>query len=145
MLSLKKACIFLLMFCLLISLAARSQTVFVMISGIRSSSGQIIISAFKDDKSFEEEKPFYSKKFDKGKMEDGTLFVKFTMPPGTYGLCLLDDENGDSVMNYSFLGLPKEGFGFSNYYLTKLSRPKLDEFDFVLDKEAKVLMRVKYM
>ena len=67
------------------SVTLRSQTVNIMITGIRSSSGQVIVSAFKDDESFEKEKPFFSKKFDKSKMENGTILVRLTLPPGTYG------------------------------------------------------------
>lgn len=73
--------------------------------------------------------------------------VKFDLPPGTYGLALLDDENNDDKMNYSFIGLPKEGFGFSNYYLSGLFKPKFEVFKFTVlkDQKQKVQMKIRYM
>lgn len=46
---------------------------------------------------------------------DGGLSVLFSdLPPGEYALALFHDENGDNVFDKGFLGLPLEGFGFSN-------------------------------
>jgi uncharacterized protein (DUF2141 family) len=129
------------------SLTVRAQNIEVVITGIRSTQGQIIIGIFKDDKSFREEKPYMSKKFEKREILNGEMIVKFSLNPGIYGFSLLDDENNDDKMNYSFIGIPREGFGFSNYYHTGLTRPKFDVFKFLLNKNQnqKILMRIKYM
>jgi len=34
--------------------------------------------------------------------------------PGAYAITLLDDKNGNGEMDTGILGIPKEGFGFSN-------------------------------
>ncbi len=50
-------------------------------------------------------------------------------------------------MNYSLIGIPIEGFGFSDYYHTGLKRPEFDEFCFVLknNQNQRILCRIKYM
>ena len=50
-------------------------------------------------------------------------------------------------MDYNFLGIPKEGFGFSNYYHTGLTKPKLNSFAFEVleNKNTKVEVKMKYM
>ena len=59
---------------------------------------------------------------------------------------MLDDENNDTEMEYNWVGIPQEGFGFSDYYHTGLSRPVLADFDFVLGEEGKaVTMKIRYM
>ncbi len=58
---------------------------------------------------------------------------------------LLDDENADGEMEYSWIGLPREGYGFSNYYHTGLIKPSFYDFDFILGKKNKfVQVKMKY-
>jgi uncharacterized protein (DUF2141 family) len=73
--------------------------------------------------------------------------VRFTLEPGIYGLSLLDDENSNGKMEYNFLGIPKEGFGFSDYYHKGLKRPKFESFKFSIDKgqTKKLTVRIRYM
>lgn len=140
-----KGIIFLLFF--IGSLTVKAQNIEVLITGIRSTNGQITIGIFKDDRSYQEEKTFLTKTFKKTGISKGQMVVKFDLEPGTYGLTLLDDENNDGKMNYSFFGIPQEGFGFSNYEYSGLRKPKFDVFKFVLNKnqKLKIIMKVIYM
>jgi uncharacterized protein (DUF2141 family) len=36
------------------------------------------------------------------------------LPPGDYGIAAIHDENSNAKLDKSFLGIPKEGFGFAN-------------------------------
>jgi len=49
-------------------------------------------------------------------------------------------------MEYNFLGIPKEGFGFSDYYHTGITRPKFDDFRFtvVQGQDIKIKVRMRY-
>lgn len=124
-----------------------TQNVEVNVTGIRNNKGFIIISVFKDQATFEKEKPFLSKKFSKKEMNDAQLMAKFNLEEGVYGFALLDDENGDSKMEYSFLGIPQEGFGFSNYYHTGFTRPKFEAFKLNISTEvlSKSKIKIRYM
>ncbi len=52
------------------------------------------------------------------------LSVLFSdLPPGEYALALFHDEDGDNVFDKGFLGLPLEGFGFSNDATVFFSAP----------------------
>jgi uncharacterized protein (DUF2141 family) len=50
-------------------------------------------------------------------------------------------------MNYALPCIPKEGFGFSNFYLTKLKRPKFDTFSFEVkaDTHITIVCRMRYL
>lgn len=136
-----------LLFCMLFTPNELSQNVEVNVTNIRNNKGYIIISAFKNQASFEKEKPFFSKKFDKKEMKNNQLTVKFQLEEGVYGFALLDDENSDAKMNYSFLGIPEEGFGFSNYYHTGFTKPKMEAFKLQINKNVinKSIMKIRYM
>ena len=124
-----------------------TQNVEVRVTGIRNNKGFIIISIFKDQVTFAKEKPFMSKKFDKKEMRENNLLAKFHLEEGIYGFALLDDENNNAKMEYSFLGIPEEGFGFSNYYHTGFTRPKFESFKLEINKQVlnKSTMKIRYM
>jgi uncharacterized protein (DUF2141 family) len=122
------------------------QNVEVFIHSFRSSEGHVIVSVFKDNQSFQEEKPFMTKTLKKSDIVNGILKTSLILPAGVYGMALLDDENSDKVMKYNLLGMPLEGFGFSNYVHKGFSRPVLSDFDFTVseNKPCKVVMTVQY-
>jgi len=132
---------------LLPAVTLNAQDVEVVITGIRAEKGQIVIGVFKDNESFRKEESFLEKRFVKNGISNGEMRVKFTLEPGIYGLSLLDDENSDGKMEYNFARLPKEGFGFSDYYHTGLTRPKFDSFKFSIDQSRKrtITVRIRYL
>ena len=135
---------------LLLLLPARSgnsQTVEVIIIGIRSEKGQIVIGVFKDDESFQKEESFMEKRFVKSGISKREMRVQFSLETGIYGLSLLDDENSNGKMEYNFLGIPKEGFGFSDYYHKGIKKPKFDSYKFSINKDQtkRITIRIRYM
>ncbi len=137
----------LLLFMICPAMTVNAQKMEVVITGIRSAEGQMAIGIFTDNESFQKEKAFMEKKFKKADISNGEMRVQFSLEPGTYGFALLDDENSNGIMEYNFLGMPKEGFGFSDYYHTGLLKPKFDSFSFTLiDGQTKtVTIRVRYI
>lgn len=113
----------------------------------RSKKGQIAIGIYKDDYGFQNSKSFLNKRFPKTDMMNGKIVVKFNLEPGIYGIALLDDESMDAKMDYNFIGIPKEGFGFSNYYHTGLTKPHFDKFKFEVKPNTlkKIEIKVRYL
>jgi uncharacterized protein (DUF2141 family) len=139
--------LFLFLLMLLLSLHLSAQNIEVLITGIRSEKGKIQLKVYKDDKSFQSDQHFKVYQIPKTESRNGQLIYKLTLPPGIYGMALLDDENADGEMNYNFVGFPKEGFGFSNFYLTAMAKPKFEAFQFRVQSgtQYKVNMKIKYM
>ena len=138
---------FLKILLLLILPGMNAQNVEVIITGIRTEKGQIVIGVFKDDESFKKEESFLEKRFVKNGISNGEMRVHFSLETGIYGLSLMDDENSNGKMEYKFLGIPKEGFGFSDYYHTGFTKPKFDSFKFSINKDQikKITIRIRYM
>lgn len=125
----------------------KENSISIKISGIRSKEGNLLIGIYKDNKSFEKEKSFRNVKVTKQSFANGSVIAKIELEDGEYGLALLDDENGNGKMDYNFIGIPKEGFGFSNYYHTGLLRPHFDVFKFRHQKNQtkNIEIKVKYI
>ena len=49
------------------------------------------------------------------------------LPAGDYAVSALHDEDGDGVMDTGFLGIPLEGYGFSQVKKVPLGRPPFDD------------------
>ena len=127
--------------------ALTAQNITVNISGIRAEKGQLVIGVFKDSETYQKEKPFVNEIFPKIKIQGEAMSMQFSLEPGVYGLCLLDDENNNGKMEYNFLGMPKEGFGFSDYYHKGITKPKFDSFKFTLNKDQNktITIKVRYI
>jgi uncharacterized protein (DUF2141 family) len=139
--------IMILLLLLLPSMNLNAHNIEVLITGIRAEKGQIAIGVFKDDETFQKEEASLNLKFVKNVISNGEMRVQFSLEPGIYGLSLLDDVNSNGKMEYSFLGVPKEGFGFSDYYHKGFIKPKFDSFKFSIDKDQikRITIRIRYM
>jgi len=130
----------------LLSLNSQAQTITLTIEGLRNSQGIVSVGIFKNQEQFAKEKPVKKQLFPKTTMKAGLLVVELKLEPGNYGFALLDDENKDAKMNYNWIGVPLEGFGFSNYVSSGLSKPEYSDFDFVVKPgENKVHIKMRYI
>ncbi|MCP5403927.1 MAG: DUF2141 domain-containing protein [Novosphingobium sp.] len=87
----------------------------VTVTGLHSSSGQLIACLWKDRKGF----PSCQKSPSARRLVlpvDGTTmhFAFPDVPRGSYAVTVHHDENGDGRMQRNFIGMPKEGVGISN-------------------------------
>lgn len=124
---------------------ASTYTITIKITDIRNKSGHIVVQLYKDQESFTKEIPWKSTRISKENLNGRTIIHKISgFKPGVYGLALHDDENRNNKMDYGWV-LPKEGFGFSDYFHTAFSKPKFDNFKFNLRSDKTVTIRVRYM
>lgn len=123
-----------------------SQTLTINFSGLRNSNGSVQIQFFDSQENFENEKPSYTKRISKKELKNSNLSITYTdIKPGTYGVAILDDENNNTKMDYGLI-LPKEGFGFSDYYHSGMTQPKFKNFSFTLSKTSKVVnIKLRYL
>jgi uncharacterized protein (DUF2141 family) len=68
------------------------------------------------------------------------------VPPGTYALAIMHDANSNDKMDTNFIGIPKEGYTFSNNAFGRLGPPSFDDASFkVVDGQtASVSATMKY-
>ena len=113
------------------------NTIPIIVKNIKSAKGRLSIGVFKDANSFEQEKPYKIIVVSKKELVNGTLKSFIEIESGIYGLSILDDENSDYKMQYNMIGMPKEGFGFSNYYHEGFTKPNFKQFLVVINPNLK--------
>ncbi len=74
------------------------------------------------------------------KVTAATVSVTFEkLPPGTYAVAMLHDENGNGKVDTNFLGIPKEGVGVSNNYRSSFGPPSFDDAKFSHDGKSRTI------
>ncbi|MFD2907597.1 DUF2141 domain-containing protein [Flavobacterium ardleyense] len=101
------------------------------ISNIEKMQGEIIIGVFNQDKNFL--KDGFAIKNYKIKVEKNTAVINITdLPKGEYAITMYHDENSDNECNRNFVGIPKEGYAFSNNFKPRFGPPKFKDCKFEL-------------
>ena len=114
--------------CLTVAAGAQSGpcTLTVHVDGFRNQKGDLGVSVFKAREGWPEEndKAFFHHGFPiTGKESSAQL----SLPPGRYAVVVLHDENSNHKLDRNFVGIPKEGFGFSNNPKVNLTAPGFDK------------------
>ena len=143
--SFKLFSLFIILFMSEYSYSQLSGQLILNVSEIRNKNGVIRLGIYKNNSTFQEEKPFLVKSLSKDKLIDGKLTFSFSIDVGEFGIALLDDENENGEMDYSFF-IPQEGFGFSNYFHSGLRMPTFENFKFMVTKNdsTKINLIIKY-
>jgi uncharacterized protein (DUF2141 family) len=78
---------------------------------------------------------------------NGRLELQFAdIAPGDYALAILHDENGNGKVDTNFIGIPKEGVGFSNNATGKMGPPSFDAVRFHVGSGGNAQMvKIKYL
>lgn len=117
----------------------------IVVSGLRSAKGTVNILLFLGNDGFPEnqEKAFLQRTIMADR--DSVIFLFKNIPEGEYAFAILHDENENKEMDKNFLGIPKEGFAFSNDY--KPNSPKIPYEKakiFISDKNARIVVKMNY-
>ncbi|NBU99536.1 MAG: DUF2141 domain-containing protein [Spirochaetia bacterium] len=112
------------------------------ITGIKNSAGFIQVAVYNSDTEFDKEV------FIKVIAVPASSEVHVSIPNldiGKYAIAVYHDENKNQKLDKNFVGIPKEGYGFSNNAVGKLGPPKFSETSFSLDTQLKKLsIRMNY-
>jgi len=85
----------------------------VTISDIREAKGSLLIAVVNSDAAWNNEaKPVAVQKVPAAQGEVKLQFKD--LAPGAYAVQVFHDENGNNKLDSNFLGIPTEGYGFSN-------------------------------
>lgn len=116
----------------------------VQMSGIRPASGEVAVTVYPDSK----------KRFlapggklarERVKVTGAAARACFWLPAGNYAVAVYHDRNGDRDFNRTLVGLPAEGFGFSNNPETKFGLPPLEAARFSLSGERTLSVQMRYL
>jgi len=114
------------------SVLAHAADLTITVKGVRSADGAIFLAVYDSDKSFMKvPQAKTTRRIDAGK---GDLkIVIHDLPAGKYAIAGYHDENGNGKLDTNALGIPEEGYGFSNDARGMLGPPAFSEAAFEFD------------
>jgi uncharacterized protein (DUF2141 family) len=98
----------------------------VEMRGIRNSTGAVACALFEAPEGFPTE---FSLMMVRVRGAKATCSFE-QIPPGTYALAVIHDENRDGKLATDWMGLPREGYGFSNDAKGTLGAPAFEAASF---------------
>ena len=117
----------------------------VQIEGLQEAKGQICYSLFDRSKGFPDSKDNTLRAECLSIKEQLPVLTVDNLHSGTYALALFHDVNGDGQFNRNFLGIPQEGFGFSQNPEITTSPPSFGESAvLVTGTETKLQVQLRY-
>ena len=114
----------------------------VIIPNTKNTSGKIQIGLFNNAKDFPKNNRQY--KTVTIHAAKGATYTFKNLPAGEYGVAVMHDENSNGKCDMNALGIPKEGYGFSNNVKPKLSAPSFAVVKFQLNAHKKIFINLIY-
>jgi uncharacterized protein (DUF2141 family) len=126
------------------SAGAAAADLRVVVEGLRTDKGHVEFALYDKAETFPDRA---------GVIEGGhakimggrAVYVFQSLKPGRYAVTLFHDENDDGKFNRSLIGLPLEGYGFSNDAKVMLGPPSFDKAAFdVGETGATITIHIVY-
>lgn len=117
----------------------------VRVKGLRNNKGRIALALFRSAEGFPEQDKSLAGLV--AKIDKKTAQATFTgLTPGLYAIAMLHDENGNDDMDFNFIGIPLEGYGFSNDASAMFGPPSFSEAAVRLKaKKSVITITAKYI
>ncbi|MDC7694380.1 DUF2141 domain-containing protein [Asticcacaulis sp. DXS10W] len=130
--------------CLSAATTAAADDLIVSVKNVRSSKGQISAQLLKANPDRGVAEAFSGAKVAAVAPETELHFKD--LPPGDYCIMLFHDENENGTMDKNLLGIPSEGYGFSNNARGSFGPPKFSQMKFtvVAGKVANTSVTIAY-
>ena len=117
----------------------------INLTNIRNNDGFIYIFIYSYENQYPYE-PYKHYKVNKSKVNNGklTAHISSLALKDTYAITLIDDENSNEDLD-RWLGIPNEGYGFSNNVRPMLSLPEYEDLIFDFNNSKKLNVKVQYI
>ncbi|PKP21446.1 MAG: hypothetical protein CVU04_01655 [Bacteroidetes bacterium HGW-Bacteroidetes-20] len=124
-----------------VTLGAQTYKVQLEISNIDNPTGSLVFAVFNNEESFKNNKvPFLKKIIPIQKK--GVILIDIELPKGNYVVAVFQDLNNNKKLDYNFIGIPKEPFGFSKNP-SCFEFPKYKELQIQIKNNQKIPIKLK--
>ena len=116
----------------------------IRIGELKNARGRVAVALFASADDFPDQKKALAGKLTR--IENGKAAVTFNdVRPGVYAVAVLHDENENDEMDFNFLGMPLEGYGFSNDAAAMFGPPSFEAAAFKLSPRASYIpIKIRY-
>ena len=105
----------------------------VDLSGMQNMNGTINFALYNNSASFNDPNQVYNS-LSFSPTGSNMSFTVDSLPEGTYAFGVFHDENNNQAIDQNWLGIPSEGFAFSNNAMGSFGPPTYNQAKFVVLK-----------
>ena len=117
----------------------------VAIAGLKNTQGQVRFSLFNSAEGFPGNGEQAIAKGSTSAADEIPSLTFENLQPGQYAVAVFHDVNGDGVLNRGLMGIPREGFGFSNNPKILMGAPSFKRAALALDSGSlDICIQLKY-
>lgn len=107
----------------------------IEVQNLKNTIGKVSIGLYNKSENFS----IVSKEYKGVHLNIDSHVLSYTfkkIPNGTYAVSIFHDENSNAKLDKNFLGIPKEGYGFSNNTKTTLLAPSFNDAEFKVSTQT---------
>ena len=128
---------------LLMSIAASAADLKINITNLKNENGVVRVSVFSDNGAFYKDAE-HAAATRTLTVKEAASFVIPRLNPGNYAIAVIHDENKNGKLDTNFMGMPKEGYGFSNS--TGIMPPSFEKAKFaVTGPQTEITIKLKHL
>jgi|WetSurMetagenome_2_1015567.scaffolds.fasta_scaffold134242_2 uncharacterized protein (DUF2141 family) len=118
-------------------------TLLVMVQGFKNTDGQLMVGLYNTAGDYINKDPY---KGSKTAISANQELIKFeNIPYGDYAIAVIHDMNMDGKLDKNAIGIPTEGYGFSNDAMGKYGPPTFLEASFVFaGRDEEKIINLEY-
>ncbi len=114
------------------ALPTSAATLTVVAENVEKAKGKVIVAVYEESKFLSEEQGAQAYTAAAPAAKGPVTLTINDVAPGSYGLVIFHDANNNNDLDRNFLGLPKEGIGFSNGAKINMAPPKIEDARFAV-------------
>lgn len=120
------------------------MTVNIVLTGLRSSAGEVRVCVWHDGQSFPDCRKGQDVRMLAAPAAPEVRLAVPDLTPGTYAISVIHDENDNRRLDRSVVGIPTEGVGFSDNPRLMFGPPSFSKARFQADRDLTQTIRIKY-
>jgi len=122
---------------------AQTANLKIEITGIKNQKGNLMIGLYDNGSLFPQKNSATAGHHLKINSLTETYSFK-NLKHGNYAVAIIHDEDMDGELSTNFLGIPIEGFGFSNNAMGTFGPPKFEKAQINLDRDKTISIKLRY-
>jgi len=110
------------------------------IDNISAGKGFVMVAVYNSEADFLSDRIYYKARL---KVEGNkSQLHELELPTGQYAIAIYQDINSDNILNKTFLGIPKEPYGFSGKPYIKFRPPYWSDTVLKIDKDERIRISI---
>jgi uncharacterized protein (DUF2141 family) len=127
------------------SYTAMEKNLIIEVTNLKNKRGKLMISLFNSENGFPQDtgQAYKLAMFPLNEAK-GNTFTLRDLPTGIYAIAVYHDENNNGKLDTNKLGVPTEGYGFSNNAYQTFGPPPFTDASFSTTSTGNLTIKLKY-